>query len=150
MKIYSINNNYQNNNSFQSKFSPEVNQFIEKELGGLTSADDKLFLSEYKKIVKNLKKGIENINPCKFGIIDRQGDYFIYKGYETEEKMEKNDWIRNDVVSSDTSKMSGYFKLIDILFEIKNKMTQRYQDEIHYRLPLLKHTCSGRKCSCCD
>ena len=150
MKIDKINQNYQNNTVFQSKFSSEVNQFIEKELIGLTSEDDKLFLREYKKTVKNLKKGIESINPCNYGIIDKEGDYFIYKGYETEEKMKKNDWIRNDVVSGDTSKMSGYFKLIDILFEIKNKMIKRYQDELHYRLPSLKHKCSGRKCSCCD
>ena len=43
----------------------------------------------------------------------------------------------------------SYFNLIDILFEIKNKMTKIYQDEIHYRLPSLKYECSGRRCSCC-
>ena len=150
MKINGIQQYNNQNNTFKSKFSPEVNQFIETELAGLTSKDDKLFLREYKKIVKNLKKDIESINPFKYGIVDKQGDYFIYKGYETEDKMKRNDWISNHVVSSDTSKMSGYFKLIDILFEIKNKMTKRQQDEIHYRLPSLKHACSGRKCSCCD
>lgn len=52
MKINGIQQYNNQNNTFQSKFSPEVNQFIEKELAGLTSKDDKLFLREYKKIVK--------------------------------------------------------------------------------------------------
>ncbi len=29
-------------------------------------------------------------------------------------------------------------------FEIKNKMTKHQQDEIHYRLPSLKHACRGK------